>query len=93
MLRCTSASNVLIGLLPLGRCVLQALVIAHVPPGVFEKHRDYHWYYPLYNEAFVRLVRKHAASIGSMHMAHHHTDSFRLLQGNTGQPPLYPMEG
>ena len=66
---------------------VQVMIIAHVPPGKFEKHRNYHWYYDYYNWQFVKLLQKHGEVIGSVHMAHHHTDSFRLVwdKENKGQ--------
>ena len=63
----------------------QVIVVAHIPPGVFEKHRDYHWFYPFYNEMFASLLKKHSSTIGSVHMAHHHTDSFRVLYDDIGE--------
>jgi hypothetical protein len=60
--------------------LLQVLVLAHVPPGKFEKHRDYDWFYPYYNEMFTFQLQKFSDVIGSVHMAHHHTDTYRLIK-------------
>ncbi len=62
----------------------QAMILAHIPPGKFEKHPDKHWLYPEHNRAFLELLRTHADVIGSVHMAHHHTDSFRLIYDTEG---------
>ncbi|KAK2157187.1 hypothetical protein LSH36_196g05044 [Paralvinella palmiformis] len=64
----------------------KVIVVAHVPPGVFEKHRNKHWFYPYYNDLFLFLLKKHSAIIGSVHMAHHHTDSFRVHYEDDGTP-------
>ena len=60
------------------------MVIAHIPPGTFEKHRDKHWFYPYYNDAFLFLLQKFHDTIGSIHMAHHHTDTFKLVRDTEG---------
>jgi hypothetical protein len=68
-------------------CILlsfQALLIGHVPPGVFEKHLNWSWYRPHYNQLFIALLRKHSDVIGSAFFAHHHTDTFRLVRNETG---------
>ena len=64
---------------------LQVLVLAHVPPGKFEKHRDYTWFYSDYNERFTFQLAKFKDVIGSVHMAHHHTDSYRLIRQSSEQ--------
>ena len=61
----------------------QVIIVAHVPPGVFEKHPSKYWFYPKFNTRFVELLRDHADTIGSMHFAHHHTDSFRMVYSDS----------
>ena len=62
------------------------ILVAHIPPGLFEKHRFYYWFYTYYNDVFLALINKHRDVIGSMHFGHHHTDTFRVLYNQTGQP-------
>lgn len=64
---------------------MQAIVIGHVPPGLFEKHEYYYWYYEFYNEVFCGLLRKHNQTISSLHFSHHHTDTFRVFYDNKGE--------
>lgn len=59
--------------------MLQVILLAHIPPGLFEKHPFYYWYYPYYNDVMLALLEKHKDTIGSMHFGHHHTDTFRVL--------------
>ena len=68
-----------------GGLCLQVIFVQHIPPGKFEKHKSYHWFYPSHNVRFIELVRNFADVIGSMHSAHHHTDSFRVFYDNNGK--------
>ena len=64
------------------------MLIMHIPPGMFEKHRSKFWFYPEYNIEFHSKLRDHAGVIGSVYAAHHHTDSFRILYNkNSKYPP------
>jgi len=65
--------------------LLQVMLIGHVPPGQFEKHINTTWYRPEFNLVFIELLRQHAAVIASAHFAHHHTDSFRLVNDHQGR--------
>ena len=63
----------------------QVILVAHIPPGQFEKHANYKWFYDYYNEVFISLLKKHEGTIGSTHMGHHHTDSFRVVYADDGE--------
>lgn len=60
------------------------MIIAHIPPGMFEKHRSWRWYFPEYNNRFNEILRAHATVISSVNTAHHHTDSFKILYNENG---------
>ncbi|CAD5116213.1 DgyrCDS5129 [Dimorphilus gyrociliatus] len=57
----------------------KAVLLGHVPPGQFEKHREKNWFDEIHNKIFVRLLQKYSNIISAVHMAHHHTDSFRII--------------
>ena len=61
------------------------MIITHIPPGMFEKHRSKYWFYPEKNNEFHNLLLKHANIIGSFHAGHHHTDSFKVVYGANGK--------
>ena len=61
------------------------MIITHIPPGMFEKHRSKYWFYPEKNNEFHNLLLKHADVIGSFHAGHHHTDSFKVVYGANGK--------
>ena len=62
----------------------QVLIITHIAPGMFERHRSRYWLYPESNVRLNNLLIKHSAVIGSMYTGHHHTDSFKLLYNDNG---------
>lgn len=59
---------------------LQAVILGHVPPGQFEKHETKKWFDDIHNRMFVRLLQKYSKIISAVHMAHHHTDSFKIIR-------------
>ena len=61
------------------------MIITHIPPGMFEKHRSKYWFYPEKNNQFHDLLLKHAGVIGSFHAGHHHTDSFKVVYDANGK--------
>ncbi|XP_068121562.1 acid sphingomyelinase-like phosphodiesterase 3b [Hyperolius riggenbachi] len=61
-------------------------IVAHVPPGYFEKKRDKPWFREKFNKRYVEIIQKHYAVIQGQFFGHHHTDSFRMFYSNSGDP-------
>lgn len=54
-------------------------MISHIAPGYFEKYEGLMWFYPEFNDRYVKLLRQHIDVIGSQMYGHEHTDSFRIV--------------
>jgi len=63
----------------------KVVLVGHIAPGMFEKHRSKYWFYPNFNKRFNDILRSHSSVIGSAHFSHHHTDSLRLLYSENGE--------
>ncbi|XP_063055153.1 acid sphingomyelinase-like phosphodiesterase 3b [Engraulis encrasicolus] len=61
-------------------------IVAHIPPGYFEKKRGYMWFRPNFNLRYLELTRKHHAVIMGQFFGHHHTDCFRMVYNAEGSP-------
>ncbi|XP_013417120.1 acid sphingomyelinase-like phosphodiesterase 3b isoform X2 [Lingula anatina] len=61
-------------------------IVAHVPPGHFERHRTKYWFYPQFNKKFQDLIVKFSSVIAGMYFAHEHTDNFRLFYNQQDYP-------
>ncbi|KAI1730135.1 acid sphingomyelinase-like phosphodiesterase 3b [Ditylenchus destructor] len=59
-------------------------VIAHIPPGIFERIVNFQWFRPEYNKRFLEITVKYAQTIKWMVFGHHHSDSFHLVKDNVG---------
>ncbi|XP_063810634.1 acid sphingomyelinase-like phosphodiesterase 3b isoform X1 [Pseudophryne corroboree] len=61
-------------------------IVGHVPPGYFEKKREKSWFRENFNKRYVEIIQKHHTVIQGQFFGHHHTDSFRMFYGNSGDP-------
>uniref|UniRef100_A0A0N4ZSU7 Metallophos domain-containing protein n=1 Tax=Parastrongyloides trichosuri TaxID=131310 RepID=A0A0N4ZSU7_PARTI len=61
-------------------------VIAHIPPGSFERTPNFTWLYPQYNEQFLDIIIEFADVIKWMVFGHHHTDTFRMVLNSKNEP-------
>uniref|UniRef100_A0AC35THM5 Metallophos domain-containing protein n=1 Tax=Rhabditophanes sp. KR3021 TaxID=114890 RepID=A0AC35THM5_9BILA len=59
-------------------------VLAHIPPGAFERTPNFTWMTPDYNQHFIDITVKYSDVIKWMIFGHHHTDTFRLLKDANG---------
>ncbi|KAL3868431.1 hypothetical protein ACJMK2_041239 [Sinanodonta woodiana] len=64
-------------------------LVAHIPPGLFEKIPNFPWFHEDYNKRYLDLLQKHADIITAQFYGHEHTDSFRLLyDSNSTEKPI-----
>uniref|UniRef100_A0A915CJW6 Calcineurin-like phosphoesterase domain-containing protein n=1 Tax=Parascaris univalens TaxID=6257 RepID=A0A915CJW6_PARUN len=62
-------------------------VVAHIPPGVFERTPNFTWMLPQYNQRFIDITVRYADTIKWMIFGHHHTDTFHIVKDpGTGNP-------
>ncbi|KAK6188125.1 hypothetical protein SNE40_004376 [Patella caerulea] len=57
----------------------KAYVISHVPPGAFERLARMSWFYPQFNQQYLKIIADYSDIIIGQFYGHEHTDSFRLL--------------
>lgn len=55
------------------------IIMAHVPPGGFERSMNITWMYPAFNDRLVEILMKHNHVISSQIFGHEHTDSFKII--------------
>ena len=58
--------------------VIQVLIIAHVPPGLFELYEGMAWFYGDFNKKYLAIMEKYSDVIIAQLYGHEHTDSFRI---------------
>jgi sphingomyelin phosphodiesterase acid-like 3 len=56
----------------------QVLIIAHVPPGLFELFEGMAWFYEDFNKKYLEVMEKYSDVIIAQLYGHEHTDSFRV---------------
>ena len=61
-------------------------VIAHIPPGVFERTPNFTLMSPEYNKRLLDITVKYASTIKWMIFGHHHTDTFHIVKDKSGNP-------
>ncbi|XP_071455725.1 acid sphingomyelinase-like phosphodiesterase 3b [Hetaerina americana] len=64
-------------------------LVGHVPPGVDERRPNsmaYGAFKERFNRRYLRLVRKYSQVIVGQFFGHHHSDSFRVIYSERGQP-------
>ncbi|XP_036304261.1 acid sphingomyelinase-like phosphodiesterase 3b [Pipistrellus kuhlii] len=61
-------------------------IIAHVPPGFFEKKMNKMWFREGFNEKYLQVVQKHHRVIAGQFFGHNHLDSFRMFYDDAGAP-------
>ncbi|TKR70508.1 hypothetical protein L596_022530 [Steinernema carpocapsae] len=61
-------------------------VIAHIPPGVFDRTPKFTWMTPEYNQRFLDITVKYASTIKWMIFGHHHTDTFHIVKDDKMNP-------
>ncbi|GAB1607193.1 hypothetical protein Ahia01_001002500, partial [Argonauta hians] len=64
----------------------KVLLMAHVPPGIFERSASLQWMYSHFNDQLVHLLTQYAGVITACIFGHEHTDTFRLLYDDAHQP-------
>ncbi|WKY13215.1 hypothetical protein Q1695_004206 [Nippostrongylus brasiliensis] len=69
---------------PNAGCSSTVHIVAHIPPGAFERTPNFTWFRDEYNEKFLKLTVDYANVIGMMLFGHHHTDTFHLVKNNAG---------
>ncbi|ESP00462.1 hypothetical protein LOTGIDRAFT_112062, partial [Lottia gigantea] len=60
-------------------------IISHVPPGAFERVKNIAWFYPQFNQQYIKLLLKYTDLIVGQFYGHEHTDSFRILLNEKNQ--------
>uniref|UniRef100_A0AC35FR23 Uncharacterized protein n=1 Tax=Panagrolaimus sp. PS1159 TaxID=55785 RepID=A0AC35FR23_9BILA len=61
-------------------------IVAHIPPGVFERTPNFTWMRPEYNKKLLKIMIKYSKTIKWMLFGHHHTDTFHILKNDKGNP-------
>ncbi|CAI4223429.1 unnamed protein product [Auanema sp. JU1783] len=69
-----------------GTCYSIVHIVAHIPPGAFERTPYYNWFRPQYNERFLNITVKYASTIKWMLYGHHHTDTFHIIRDESNKP-------
>ncbi|XP_052833416.1 acid sphingomyelinase-like phosphodiesterase 3b isoform X2 [Octopus bimaculoides] len=57
----------------------KVLLMAHVPPGIFERRAFLQWMRPDFNDQLVDILSNYSDTVDMQIYGHEHTDTFRLL--------------
>ncbi|CAE1299558.1 SMPDL3 [Acanthosepion pharaonis] len=57
----------------------KTILMAHVPPGSFERSLNITWMYTAFNDRLVDILKKHNHVISAQIYGHEHTDSFKII--------------
>ena len=60
-------------------CMMQVLIVGHVPPGVFGRVGYVSWMRPTFNKRFVHLLQQYHSIIVAAVFGHEHTDAFHVV--------------
>jgi len=63
-------------------CMMQVLIVGHVPPGVCGRCRSVSWMRPAFNKRFVHLLQQYHNVIVATVFGHEHTDAFHVVYDN-----------
>ncbi|XP_002733390.1 acid sphingomyelinase-like phosphodiesterase 3b [Saccoglossus kowalevskii] len=61
-------------------------ILAHIPPGHPERSHSSPWFYEEFNERYIDIISQYADIIIGQFYAHHHTDHFKVLYNDNGEP-------
>ncbi|XP_069125849.1 acid sphingomyelinase-like phosphodiesterase 3b [Argopecten irradians] len=64
----------------------KVILFSHIAPGYFEKYEGMMWFYDDYNYEYVKILQTFNDVIATQIYGHEHTDSFRLVKDNFGEP-------
>lgn len=64
----------------LANCTPIVHVVAHIPPGVFERTPNFTWFRDEYNKKYLEITARYKDTIKWMFYGHHHTDTFHLVK-------------
>ncbi|XP_064626772.1 acid sphingomyelinase-like phosphodiesterase 3b [Lineus longissimus] len=60
------------------------LVVGHVPPGSSELLSSINWFYPKFNENYLKVLKDYSSTVKAQIFAHEHEDTYRLLTSDKG---------
>ncbi|CAD5233021.1 unnamed protein product [Bursaphelenchus xylophilus] len=63
-----------------------AHIIAHIPPGLYDRVPNIKWFTDEYNKQFLDIIRAYKDTIKLLIFGHHHGDTFHVIRDSNDSP-------